>query len=437
MPQTKCLPLEEYQQLCLDLDRIRKETANLHQKLCHARRNLEEEKRKRRTIEHYKNLLESQINTVKKILFHDKEVNLNEDIRKKLEFLNKSEIEYTSNNLTVQDKWSDRHLTTIAETDSTGSILSDLNCLSKSEDDLDTDIIIKVQREKKWKEYKPSGEYSMNKQCGTLNKIVEFNSPDGITANIKTKDSARSVPVTTQIASNKENIDSKLSKIESSFANHSFISKIVIKPETCTPCGKSNVSGIYVQRGVTKELDNKSKFLGNGSLSGEPLTILWGVGRSSNHGEYVCNVIQRSFWQKRNEDFDGFNVETVEYKNISFTVWDVGGQDKIRPLWRHYFQNTQGLIFVVDSNDRERIGEAREELMRMLAEDELRDAVLLIFANKQDLPNAMNAAEITDKLGLHSLRNRNWYIQATCATSGDGLYEGLDWLSNQLKNANR
>ena len=79
----------------------------------------------------------------------------------------------------------------------------------------------------------------------------------------------------------------------------------------------------------------------------------------------------------------GFNVETVEYKNISFTVWDVGGQDKIRPLWRHYFQNTQGLIFVVDSNDRERIGEAREELNRMLGEDELRDAVLLIFANKQ------------------------------------------------------
>ncbi|XP_041802066.1 ADP-ribosylation factor 3a isoform X1 [Chelmon rostratus] len=132
--------------------------------------------------------------------------------------------------------------------------------------------------------------------------------------------------------------------------------------------------------------------------------------------------------------YPGFNVETVEYKNISFTVWDVGGQDKIRPLWRHYFQNTQGLIFVVDSNDRERVNEAREELMRMLAEDELRDAVLLVFANKQDLPNAMNAAEITDKLGLHSLRHRNWYIQATCATSGDGLYEGLDWLANQLKN---
>lgn len=82
----------------------------------------------------------------------------------------------------------------------------------------------------------------------------------------------------------------------------------------------------------------------------------------------------------------GFNVETVEYKNISFTVWDVGGQDKIRPLWRHYFQNTQGIIFVVDSNDRDRVVEAREELQRMLNEDELRDASLLVFANKQDLP---------------------------------------------------
>ena len=75
------------------------------------------------------------------------------------------------------------------------------------------------------------------------------------------------------------------------------------------------------------------------------------------------------------------------------------------------FQNTQGIIFVVDSNDRERVSEAREELQRMLNEDELRDALLLVFANKQDLPNAMNAAEITDKLGLQGLRQRTWYIQ--------------------------
>lgn len=65
----------------------------------------------------------------------------------------------------------------------------------------------------------------------------------------------------------------------------------------------------------------------------------------------------------------------------------------------------------------------------------LPNLLLIVCVGLQDLPNAMNAAEITDKLGLHSLRQRNWYIQATCATSGDGLYEGLDWLSNQLKNA--
>uniref|UniRef100_A0A8D1EYD0 ADP ribosylation factor 5 n=2 Tax=Sus scrofa TaxID=9823 RepID=A0A8D1EYD0_PIG len=104
----------------------------------------------------------------------------------------------------------------------------------------------------------------------------------------------------------------------------------------------------------------------------------------------------------------GFNVETVEYKNICFTVWDVGGQDKIRPLWRHYFQNTQ------------------------LQEDELRDAVLLVFANKQDMPNAMPVSELTDKLGLQHLRSRTWYVQATCATQGTGLYDGLDWLSHEL-----
>ncbi|KAJ7620278.1 ADP-ribosylation factor 3, isoform CRA_a [Roridomyces roridus] len=97
----------------------------------------------------------------------------------------------------------------------------------------------------------------------------------------------------------------------------------------------------------------------------------------------------------------GFNVETVKYNKISFTVWDIGGQDKIRPLWRCYMSNCQGLIFVVDPSDRERISEAREELQRMLNEDNLRDALLLVFANKQDLPNAMTAAEVTDKLGLH------------------------------------
>jgi len=129
----------------------------------------------------------------------------------------------------------------------------------------------------------------------------------------------------------------------------------------------------------------------------------------------------------------GFNVETVTYKNVKFNVWDVGGQDKIRPLWRHYYTGTQGLIFVVDSNDRERIEEARTELHRIVNDREMRDALLLIFANKQDLPNAMNAAEITEKLGLARLRDRNWYVQPSCATSGDGLLDGLTWLNTNVK----
>ncbi|CAJ1380490.1 unnamed protein product [Effrenium voratum] len=121
----------------------------------------------------------------------------------------------------------------------------------------------------------------------------------------------------------------------------------------------------------------------------------------------------------------GFNVEVVEYKNIKFTVWDIGGQDKIRALWRYYFQGTDGLIYVVDSSDRDRI-------QKILAEQEMEDAALLVLANKQDLPNAMTAAEVVDKLELQKLRHRQWFIQSTCAPTGDGLYEGLDWLSRTL-----
>lgn len=128
----------------------------------------------------------------------------------------------------------------------------------------------------------------------------------------------------------------------------------------------------------------------------------------------------------------GFNVEVIEYKNITFTVWDIGGQDKIRTLWRLYFQETQGLIFVVDSNDRERIQEAKDELYRLLKEEELERAALLVLANKQDLPNAMTASELSERLSLHSLRTRNWYIQSTCALKGQGIYEGLEWLSQQI-----
>lgn len=129
----------------------------------------------------------------------------------------------------------------------------------------------------------------------------------------------------------------------------------------------------------------------------------------------------------------GFNVESVHYKNVSFTVWDIGGQDKLRPLWKFYFEHTQGLIFVVDSNDKQRIMEVREELHKLMADPELQTVKLLVLANKCDLPNAMSTAEMADKLMLPSLRNRTWFIQSCCAVTGEGLYEGLDWLAATLR----
>lgn len=131
----------------------------------------------------------------------------------------------------------------------------------------------------------------------------------------------------------------------------------------------------------------------------------------------------------------GFNVEAIQYRNVSFTVWDVGGQTKIRPLWKYYFHNAQGLIFVVDCNDVERMGEARDELQRLVSEPELETAKVLVFANKQDLPHAMNVAQVTEQLGLTGMRNRQWFVQGCCSTTGEGLHEGLDWLANALRNS--
>ncbi|TYI45589.1 hypothetical protein E1A91_D13G048000v1 [Gossypium mustelinum] len=130
----------------------------------------------------------------------------------------------------------------------------------------------------------------------------------------------------------------------------------------------------------------------------------------------------------------GFNVETIQYKSICFDVWDIGGESKIRPLWKHYFLNVQAIVFVVDSSDRERIPEARKELHWVLADKELENAAVLVLGNKQDLSDAMSSSEMADKLCLHSLGQRPWYIQKTSACSGYGLYEGLHWLSNNISN---
>eukprot|EP00249_Psilotum_nudum_P010950 c22869_g2_i1 orf=1059-1607(-) len=133
----------------------------------------------------------------------------------------------------------------------------------------------------------------------------------------------------------------------------------------------------------------------------------------------------------------GFNVETVQYNNIKFQVWDLGGQTSIRPYWRCYFPNTQAVIYVVDSSDTERLSIAKEEFHAILEEEELRDAVVLIYANKQDLPGALDDAAVTEALNLHKIKNRQWSIFKTSAIKGEGLFEGLDWLSNTLKSRGR
>jgi ADP-ribosylation factor-like protein 1 len=129
----------------------------------------------------------------------------------------------------------------------------------------------------------------------------------------------------------------------------------------------------------------------------------------------------------------GFNVEVLQYKNIKFQVWDLGGQTSIRPYWRCYYPNTDAIIFVVDSCDSERLGIAKQELMAMLEEEELKDAILLVFANKQDSKGALNAQQVSEALGLPEIRNRQWSIQETSALKGSGLFEGFDWLVTCIK----
>jgi len=131
----------------------------------------------------------------------------------------------------------------------------------------------------------------------------------------------------------------------------------------------------------------------------------------------------------------GFNVETLQYKNLKFQVWDLGGQTSIRPYWRCYYANTDAIIFVVDSVDVDRLPVAKSELMAMLQEEDLKDAKLLVFANKQDQEGALGAAEISQALGLDTIKNRQWTIQQTAAKQGVGLFEGFDWLVTQIKGA--
>ncbi|RLN56864.1 hypothetical protein BBJ28_00008749 [Nothophytophthora sp. Chile5] len=128
----------------------------------------------------------------------------------------------------------------------------------------------------------------------------------------------------------------------------------------------------------------------------------------------------------------GFNVETFRYKNIEFTAWDIGGQSKLRPLWRFYYEGADAVIFVIDSADRFRIDEAASELHRVFEDDALRDCKLLVLANKQDHPDCMGIDELREKLDLQRVTRNASHITKTIAVSGLGIDEGMTWLSKAV-----
>lgn len=131
----------------------------------------------------------------------------------------------------------------------------------------------------------------------------------------------------------------------------------------------------------------------------------------------------------------GFNVETVTYDNNALTIWDVGGCDKIRPLIRHYFENTKGIIFVIDSQEScsYRQSELKEELWRIFSEETLTGVPVLIYLNKSDVNQGLQPENITKKMKLNEVRYRQWFVQPCSAKSGQGLYDGLDWLLRAMK----
>ncbi|GMM50736.1 Arf family GTPase [Starmerella bacillaris] len=128
----------------------------------------------------------------------------------------------------------------------------------------------------------------------------------------------------------------------------------------------------------------------------------------------------------------GFNVETLKYQNLQFNVWDLGGQTTIRPYWRCYYQGAQAVVFVVDSTDKDRMEISASELKTMLEEDELSEAVLLVYANKQDQPDALGADEVTKALKLSELKDRSWTVVPCSAVRGEGLEQGMNWLVEKL-----
>ncbi|EKE42452.1 hypothetical protein ENUP19_0051G0013 [Entamoeba nuttalli] len=130
----------------------------------------------------------------------------------------------------------------------------------------------------------------------------------------------------------------------------------------------------------------------------------------------------------------GFNLEELEYNQMKFKVWDLGGQENLRPYWRCYYSGTNAIIFVVDSCDRERIEVASKELEIISGDNNLQKTVIAIFANKQDdKKHCMSVEEITEKMKLSEIQNVTWSIFETSGVTGEGLKEGMEWIASHCK----
>ncbi|MBN3303512.1 ADP-ribosylation factor-like protein 11 [Amia ocellicauda] len=131
----------------------------------------------------------------------------------------------------------------------------------------------------------------------------------------------------------------------------------------------------------------------------------------------------------------GFNVEMLELENqVTLTMWDVGGQGQMRTNWRHYLEDCDILVFVVDGADASRLDEAKKALKQVLNDENMNKVPLLVLANKKDLPNSLTIQDISNRLALPSYEDRDWEIQACSAYTGFGLQQACQSLGKLIKN---
>ncbi|KAL2632788.1 hypothetical protein R1flu_004267 [Riccia fluitans] len=129
----------------------------------------------------------------------------------------------------------------------------------------------------------------------------------------------------------------------------------------------------------------------------------------------------------------GFIIKSLLHDSYRLNIWDVGGQRSLRPYWINCVTRADALIYVVDSADRDRHKEAANELSQLLAEQRFIGVPLLVFANKQDLLNALSAAELLEVLELSLVVDRSVFVQPCSGKFGDGTNDGMEWIMDQLK----